>query len=370
MFNALRTRVANPLDSTELKALREILSQDPRNESLKVEIRTLDLELRQNYFYHRMLAEQGARILLVAVVIFLIAIKASAELGKRLPEPDPVFDDPAALSGVFRSSTWALMGVAGLLVFGGVVLKVDSAGHSREVFWASLDGDAPEERRNFPTQEEVAANWPRFRGPGGLGIASGSGIPVAWDGPTGKHVMWRSEVPLPGKNSPVVWGDRVFITGATEDQREVFCYELSTGELLWRRAVDSFGGGIEEPPQVLEDTGYAAPTAATDGQYVYAMFANGDLACFDFSGMRQWVRRLGTPENIYGHASSLLVYKGRVIVLLDQGVEDEGFSALLAIEGKTGATLWRTPRPVPNSWASPIVIATDRGDQIITCANP
>jgi len=177
-------------------------------------------------------------------------------------------------------------------------------------------------------------------------------------------------VPLPGQNSPVVWAGRVFVTGADRTRREVYCYNADDGTLLWRAPVDNVPGRAAGPPNVTAQTGYAAPTVATDGRRVYAIFANGDLAAFDFDGKRLWARNLSLPVSPYGYASSLATYRGLVLVQYDQGDEQDGLSEMLAFNGATGKTAWRTPRPVAASWATPIVADTPAGPQIITCARP
>ncbi|KKK78130.1 hypothetical protein LCGC14_2846650, partial [marine sediment metagenome] len=222
----------------------------------------------------------------------------------------------------------------------------------------------------FTSPEEIARNWPRFRGPGGSGISPWANIPTDWDGPSGRGILWKTLLPLPGESSPVVWGDRVFLTGATETKREVYCFHADTGSLLWRREVRT-PKTPTEAPDVFDDTGFAAPTPLVDGQRVYALFANGDLACFDFQGRQVWAMSLGTPDNIYGHASSLAMWKNLLIVQYDQGADaDDGLSDITAYDGATGELAWVEGRTVPNSWTTPIVIRHEDRDQIITAANP
>ena len=105
-----------------------------------------------------------------------------------------------------------------------------------------------------------------------------------------------------------------------------------------------------------DDTGYAASTTATDGRRVFAIFANGDLAAFDFAGKLAWSKSLGMPENSYGHASSLTTYKNLLLVQFDQGSSRAPKSKLLAFDSATGRIVWQVARPVPNSWTTPIVI--------------
>jgi outer membrane protein assembly factor BamB len=223
---------------------------------------------------------------------------------------------------------------------------------------------------DYPSQEEIQKNWPRFRGPGGLGISAYTNVPSSWNGETGANILWKTPIPLPGENSPIVWDNRVFLTGATEYESEVYCFDADSGKLLWKKAVENVPGNTLETPEVMEDTGFAAPTATTDGQRVYAIFANGDLICFDFDGNRVWAKNLGLPDNMYGHASSLTIYQNLLLVLFDQGGADDDLSKLIAFDAVSGRTVWEALRQVPNSWASPIVINTGEREEIITCANP
>ena len=226
------------------------------------------------------------------------------------------------------------------------------------------------ERDSLPGAEARVENWPVFRGPGVVPAARGEFL-TQWDSATGQGILWKAELPLPGKSSPIVWEDRVFLTGADEAHREVYCLDCATGKMLWKRQVEIDLSATDPPPEVSEDTGFAAPTMTTDGERVFAMFANGDVAAFDFGGKRVWSKALGAPENMYGHAASLVAFRNILIIQLDEGSDaGEGLSALLALDVATGKTVWRTKRPVPNSWSSPIVINTGRRDEIITCGDP
>ncbi len=371
VFYDLQSKYADPLDSPELKRLKEALAQDPRSEPLKEEIRELDLMLRERYFLHRKQAEQGGVLLLIGVALFLVGIKSAAAFSKKAPEPEPIFDDLPRETRSAKAAAWSVVSLAFLLASVALVLATTDT-DTRQAFWAVVEGrsDASPAEGLYPTAEEIAANWPRFRGPGGLGITTDTQIPTSWNGASGQSILWKTPVPLPGKNSPIIWGERLFLTGATAEKQEVYCFDTASGKLLWRRAVWSIESKSAEDPEVMDDTGFAAPTAATDGRRVYALFANGDLGCFDFIGSQIWMKNLDTPWNEYGHASSLAIYRDQVIVLMDQGTDKDERSALLSIDGATGRTVWKTPRAMPSSWASPIIISTESGEQIITCGSP
>lgn len=216
---------------------------------------------------------------------------------------------------------------------------------------------------------EPPRSWPCFRGPGGSGISAYENVPDDWDGKTGKNIAWKTPVPLPGKSSPIVSGNRIWLTGADEQHRQVFCFEAATGKLLWQRDVPSTPES-QKPIKLNEDTGYAASTMATDGRFVAAMFANGDLAAFDLDGKLAWSQSLGIPDNPYGHAASLAVHENLLIVPFDQSTAKKAISKLRGLDVATGKPLWEQARAVPSSWSTPIVVHAADRDQLITSASP
>ncbi len=238
------------------------------------------------------------------------------------------------------------------------------------IFPIALLISAVTQAADAPTAEEYRANWPRFRGPDGGGVAAQTEVPLTCDVKTGANIAWSADVPAAGFNSPVVWGDRVFLTGGDEMKRVVMCFDVQSGKLLWQSAVPKTVGSPDENPEVPDQCGMAAGTVATDGRRVYAMFSNGDLAAFNFDGSVAWAKFLGTPKNQYGHAASLLTWQDRVIVQFDQGEADDKLSKLLTFDGATGAVVWEQPRPVGASWATPIAFDAAGKSQLITLAAP
>ncbi|MCY2930802.1 MAG: PQQ-binding-like beta-propeller repeat protein [Planctomycetota bacterium] len=210
--------------------------------------------------------------------------------------------------------------------------------------------------------------WPQFRGPGGNGVTAAANLPMTFDAATGRNIRWRTPVPLEGKNSPVVWGKRVFCTGATPTRREVYCFDADDGRLLWRRDVP----GPASAAKVDDFTGWAPSTAATDGAHVAAIFPTMDLACFDVEGKGLWSINLGEADDQFGHASSLMIAEGKVIVQFDQNQEKNpaSVSKVLAYDAATGGEAWQTARPTKAAWSSPILADVPGGAQLIVIGNP
>lgn len=220
----------------------------------------------------------------------------------------------------------------------------------------------------FPARGEPAAGgnnaaWPGFRGPGGSAVSAETNPPSAGDLSGGKGLLWKADLPLPGAGSPIVWGDRVFLSGAdAAGHGAVFAYEAKSGKPLWRGDVPLTGN----PTIFDEHTTFAAPTPVTDGKRVFAVFATGAIAAFNMDGSTAWTADLGVPEIQYGYASSPLLYKNRLIVQLDQ--EAEGEAALVAFDAETGKIAWRAKRAMGASWCSPAVFETAKGPQIVTAS--
>ncbi len=375
VFDRFRIAAGDPLKSAQMTALKEKLSATPMDEQLKTQIRELDLQLRRHYFDHLSLNNAGAWLLFAGLVLAVLSAKRAAQLRKlpHLPQPGHHAGDASA-----RAAQWARWGVgaAGAITLAGFLaftLTTSSALPSRPSELAKLlgGGEGGEANANdFPSLTELQANWPRFRGWDGSGVATATNAPLQWDVTSGAGVLWKTPVPAPGFNSPIVWGNRVFLSGTEAEKREVFCFDADSGQILWQRPVQNVPGSPAKLPEIPESTGFAAATMATDGRRVYAIFGNGDLAAFTLDGAPAWARNIGVPKNAHGHAASLAFWQGRLIVQLDQGEGSGGLSRLYALDGATGREVWQRSRPVPSSWATPIVIEAAGKTQIITLGVP
>ena len=201
--------------------------------------------------------------------------------------------------------------------------------------------------------------WPSFRGPYGHGVAHDQDAPLITKLDELK-IKWKTPIEISGFNSPIIYDNKIFISGATAEKEIIFAYHSESGKILWQEEIGSVPGAPTTALDVSFDTGYAAPTMALDKKAVYAIFASGNLVSYDFMGKARWKKNIGIPNNKYGHSSSLLIYQNKVLVQYDR--EDE--AAIMAFDSSQGEELWNTSREVLNSWASPIIISHDKNASI------
>jgi len=222
--------------------------------------------------------------------------------------------------------------------------------------------------------------WPGFRGIDASGVSDSGKLPTTWDVETGTGVRWRTPIPGLGHSSPVVWGDRVFVTSAVgkkedaglrtglygdiessadtgEQEWRVHCVDRRTGRLLWSRVA------VRGVPKVRRHTKgtHANPTVATDGRRLVASFGSEGLFCFDMDGKPLWRRDLGVldagyyevPDAQWGFASSPVIAGNRVVVQCD--IQKDGF--LAALDLATGRDVWRAARADVPTWSTPQVVS-------------
>lgn len=370
----LQERRSNPLTLGQIASLKKELVNQPANDAIKQQIRQLDLDVRQRYFHRRSLAARGAWLLLAGSLVLLVAIKTSLILTAQpyLPNPEvnPVHQQRHAALLVRRQI------FAAGCVLAGALIAVAAMPASRLPSFSLATGPgaattnpAPAANATPVTPDQLAKNWPAFRGPHGTGVAAPAEYPIRWDAASGDNVLWKAQVELPGHSSPIVWEDKVFLTGAAPEKRELYCFDAATGQLKWKQPVGQTGN----PGLDLGEAsgGYAPNTPATDGQRVYALFPTGDVAAFDLAGKKIWAKNLGLPKNPYGHATSLLVWNGLLIVQYDQGnTATDGNSSVMALDAATGNLVWQTKRQMMASWATPIIIQTGNDYQLVCNGMP
>jgi len=246
--------------------------------------------------------------------------------------------------------------------------------------------------RTLPRFDKGKGNWPSFRGAQASGISEGQNLPDAWNAKTGENILWRTAIPGLAHSSPVVWGNRIFVTSAvSSDQKAtfrpglygdgdaskdrsrhrwmVYALDKRSGKVLWERVAHE-GEPIEK--RHIKAT-YANSTPATDGRIVVAWFGSQGVHAYDVNGRFLWKVDLGRldlgaydiPTFEWGSASSPIIWNGLVILQCDTQAD----SFLLALDAATGKTAWKTDRDELPSWGTPTVAATANGPELVANAS-
>jgi outer membrane protein assembly factor BamB len=269
--------------------------------------------------------------------------------------------------------------------------------YTGEVSYYRLDAHSVAKAVKPPREGEnalVAAplNWPSLRGPDGSGVADGQQPPLTWDVKTGSNVRWKTPIPGLGHSSPIVWGDRVFVSTAlsadpdpkvrtgnygdvdsvndtSKHTWQVLCLDRNTGQILWTRTAFE---GVPKIKRHLKGS-QANCTPATDGKHVVACFGPEGLYCYDFQGKLLWKRDLSSIDSSFaieqqyewGFGSSPLIHEGLVILQCD--LSKDSFVAAYSLED--GARVWSTPRDEIPSWSSPVVWRNGSRTELVTNAS-
>ena len=235
-------------------------------------------------------------------------------------------------------------------------------------------------------------SWPSFRGTQASGIAEGQNLPDSWNGKTGENILWRTKVPGLAHSSPVVWGNRIFVTSAVSSDSKatfrpglygdgdaskdlsrhrwmIYALDKHTGKIQWERVAHE-GEPIEK--RHIKST-YANSTPATDGRIVVAWFGSQGVHAYDVKGRFLWKVDLGRldlgaydiPTFEWGSASSPIIWNGLVILQCDTQTD----SFLLALDAATGKTVWKTDRDELPSWGTPTVATTSAGAELVANAS-
>jgi len=358
--NYVQTRSIEPLNNQALNQLMLQLQKEPDNQALKEQIRALDLLARKAYFTNQWQIRTGGFLLFSALIILLLALKFLNARKTQFPElestpaPNMSWEEKILAR---KSITYSGIAIFILALIASILSESDISGSTSETGQTA----------NFPSIEEIRQNWNNFRGPGGLGIAYQEEVPTDWDGATGKNIIWKTKLEKPGFNSPIIWGNKLFLAAADKSGQEVYCFDTELGKLVWKIELNDVPGSPDKKPKVTEDTGYAAPTMTTDGQNVYVIFATGDIAGLDFDGKQVWAKNLGAPDNHYGHSSSLILFEDLLLIQYDHNDSQQ----LIALRRANGDQVYSTPRPdVQISWASPVLIETEEGTEIVLNSTP
>lgn len=225
-----------------------------------------------------------------------------------------------------------------------------------------------------------AADWSRFRGPNGAAVSDARGVATEWS--DSKNVAWKTELPGPGSSSPIIVGDRVFVTcysgygsgrGAAGDinqlQRHLICVSLKDGKILWDRSVAS-KQPEESYNRMLGEHGYATSTPVSDGENVFVFFGKSGVLAFDLEGRQLWQSQVSdgaTRSKMgWGSASSPILYRNTVIV--NAAAEAK---SLIAFDKKSGKEAWRSKADnIHGSWSTPVLADIPNGKTELVISAP
>lgn len=205
----------------------------------------------------------------------------------------------------------------------------------------------------------LAADWPAWRGPTGQGHSAETAVPLKWS--PKDNVKWKVPLAHQGNSTPVVWKDRVFLTQANKGgtERSLLCLSRADGRLRWQKDV-----AYAEKERNWNENWYANASPATDGERVVACFGSAGLYCYDLDGKELWKRTdLGKWEHAFGNGASP-VLSGDLVIQWCGPNEKEGRNYLLAVDKRTGKTVWETDAPT-GSWATPVLATVNGKEQLV-----
>ena len=210
---------------------------------------------------------------------------------------------------------------------------------------------------------EKALEWPQFRGPGGQGISTAKGLPLTWSDK--ENLVWKTELPGAGTSSPIVVGNKIYLTcytgfgvaGKPRGSQDLLklhlvCLERDSGKVLWSKDV---APRLPEQMSIREEHGYASSSPAADSERIYCFFGKTGVFAFDHDGRQLWQADVGSRLNGWGSASSPLLYQD--LVIINASVESD---SLVALDKKTGKEVWRTPG-MRESWNTPLIMSAPGG---------
>jgi outer membrane protein assembly factor BamB len=351
IFALVQLKIVKPLDSPVLLSIKEQYDKDPSSAAKAEQVRAMDLMARRAYFSSRWQVETGSYLLIAGVLIFIVCQRIITDNEKL----KPVVAETKPDSQIRKEKNRRYLISAVTVLF---IMAVASS--------FLLRADLPDTSGKAAGSSGNKTNWPFFRGQDSRGIAGGSGYPTEWNAADGTNIEWKTEIPKRGKSSPVIWDDKIFLTGAQDKVCEVYCIDKKSGKILWTGLASDIPGEPAVMPRTDAEAGLAVSTVATNGEVVCAVFANGNLVCFDMDGNRKWAKNIGVPESSYGYASSLLIYKDLLLVQFDSNVK----ISLIGFDLDKGDQKWETLRHGRGVWSSPVLGYFSGKPELIINGNP
>lgn len=366
IFSIIQLKTIDPLDNPVLTEIKEQYDSDPDNAVKAEQVRAMDLMARKAYFASRRQAETGSYLLLAGAAVFFFCQYLLYGNKKTIPGiPGQLPDETDIRTKRMKHILVSVSAIVAMAIISSFLLRDNLPDLARKRASKKTE-KAARHVAVRDSYEPDPINFPFFRGQDSRGIAGGSDYPMNWDGESGSNIKWKLQIPKDGKSSPIIWGDKLFVTGAENMQCEVYCIDKVSGEILWSASASGIPGEPSEVPEMDYDAGMAVSTAAVNARAVCAIFANGNLICLDHDGNRKWAKNLETPENIYGYSGSLIIHEDLLLVQYDA---DEKVS-LMGFGIEDGELKWETLRRGMASWSSPVLADFNGVTQVIINGNP
>ena len=374
IFSFVQLKTINPLDNPALISVKDQYDKDPEAANKAEQVRAMDLMARKAYYASRRQVETGSYLLLAGAIVFILCqrlMTSTEKINPVIPGEKP--DQTLSKHGYRKYLLISASAITVTAIIASFMLRSNLPDLRVKVTDISEQAEAAETARPRVRERSTGAsfnpdktNFPFFRGQDSRGIAGGSGYPTEWNGEDGQNIKWKIVLPKNGKSSPVIWGEKLFVTGAEGLSGEVYCIDKNTGKIIWTASSSGIPGEPSVIPEMDAEAGLATSTAATNGKAVCAIFSNGNLICLDMNGNRMWAKNIGSLDNAYGYSCSLIIYENTLIIQYDSNQK----ISMMGFDISTGTMKWETSRRGRPVWSSPVIATFDGKPQVIINGNP
>ena len=339
----IRAKNAFASAKPKLELMRAQITKTTNDETLRRDFANLELVYRRAYFVNDRQLQTGSMLLLAGVGVFFamcVVILQTQMPQPEMPEKDAL-RERAHSDGKFRK---ILLGSSALSAIAATVF-----------FMLPEKEAATPQAPPYADFKDIDANWASLRGPRNDGVSRN----ITFEQGDELSEAWKVEIPAQGFNSPVTFGDKIFLSGADDSSRNIFCYAQSDGKLLWKTGVSAATKSNYD-----DQSGPAPSTVSTDGLRVYALFPTGELICTSVDGELLYVKNFGTPDILYSYASSPIVCGKELVVQMYL----EKNRTLYVLDSASGREIWKNESGADTSWSSPTLVLAD-GKKIIVVSS-
>jgi len=356
-----RITKASPINAEQLDNLKLDIKNPEISQDQLEQIRELDFLHRRAWFSGHEHFQIGIRIIFICGILLAILLQAANIMqnpGEQININKPNRKTSSTITVATLITTLLVLFL--IIIWVGEKRRTQLYSDTIDKTTIATTTKHPNNKENIESGKYISpiekVLWAGFRG-----LPEKTDFTLEnWTNTALWKTSWQIKPRLQGFSSPICTESKIFITGASSTELAIFCYSSENGELLWETSTSPEFAPGEEMPEVTEDTGYAASSPFTDGQYIWAIFASGDLLCYNLNGKIIWRKKLRIPDNMYGYSSSLLKSGNNLIVQYD----DYEKQILYNFDPYEGIITWQKERNAAISWATPTLIQTNNMDII------